>query len=123
MLVRRFLVWVNSAPAMRRAEGAGALARALVSGNIPADEEQDAIAALTSLLDDPSPLVRYALAEALADSEAAPHHLIAALAADQSEIAGLVLARSTLLSDAELIDCAAIGDVFAQSAIAIRPRL
>jgi uncharacterized protein (DUF2336 family) len=34
-----------------------------------------------------------------------------------------VLRRSPRLSDAELIDCAAIGDAFAQAAIALRPRL
>ena len=32
-----------------------------------------------------------------------------------------MLARSPLLSDAELVDCAATSDAFAQSAIALRP--
>ena len=53
----------------------------------------------------------------------APHSLISALANDQSDIAAPVLSRSPVLSEAELIDCAAIGDAFSQSAIALRARV
>ena len=75
------------------------------------------------MLDDPSPLVRRSLAEAFASSSAAPHHCVIALANDQSDIAAIVLSRSPVLSDAELVDCAVIGDAIAQSAIALRPVL
>ena len=59
------------------------------------------------LLDDPSPLVRRALAEALAASEEAPPSIIIALPSDQPEIAALVLERSPLLLDADLVDAVA----------------
>ena len=123
MIVRRFLGWIETAPAGKRAEGASALARAYLYSALAPDVMEEAAVALTSLLDDPSPLVRRAMAEAFASAVEAPHHIVAALAADQSDIAAIVLARSPVLADAELIDCLAIGDVFAQSAIAIRPRL
>jgi uncharacterized protein (DUF2336 family) len=73
------------------------------------------------MLDDPSPLVRQAMAEALADAAEAPRHLVIALANDHSEIAAVVLARSPVLSDADLVDCAALGEMLSQTAIARRP--
>jgi uncharacterized protein (DUF2336 family) len=79
--------------------------------------------ALTSLLDDPSPVVRRALADNFASALDAPHSIVSALACDQSDIAAPILSRSPLLSEAELIDCAAIGDAFSQSAIALRARV
>ncbi len=74
-------------------------------------------------LDDPSPLVRRAVADVMAGAASAPRALILMLAGDQSDIAGPVLSCSPLLTDADLIDCAAIGDAFAQSAIALRARV
>lgn len=79
--------------------------------------------ALTALLDDPSPLVRKAMAEAFASAPDAPPAIVVALASDQSEIAAPILGRSPVLTDGDLIDCAAIGDAFAQAAIALRAPL
>jgi uncharacterized protein (DUF2336 family) len=45
------------------------------------------------------------------------------LACDQSDVAAVVLGRSPILTDAELVDCAAIGDVVAQTALARRAHL
>ena len=123
MLVRKFMLWVSQASAAERAEGAGALARAYLYGDFAEAEEREAEVALFSLLDDPSPIVRGAIAEAFASAEDAPHAIVLALANDQSAISSNVLRRSPLLCDAELIDCAAIGDGFAQAAIALRPHL
>ena len=123
MIVRSFLAWAATAPVASRAVGARALARAYLTADLSSIDCRDAELALTRLLDDPSPVVRLALAEVFSDAAGAPHHIIAVLACDQSEIAALILGRSPLLSDAELIDCAAIGDAFAQAAIALRPRL
>ena len=78
---------------------------------------------MTTLLDDPSTLVRRALAEALSSANAAPRHLVLALAGDRSDVAAAVLQRSPVLTDADLVDCAAIGDAVAQSALARRPNL
>jgi uncharacterized protein (DUF2336 family) len=120
MIVRNFLQWAQNAPTAQRAEGAGALARAYLYSDLEQATRREAELALTSLLDDPSPLVRRALADSLASAIDAPHTIVAALANDQSDIAAPVLSRSPLLTEAELIDCAAIGDSFAQSAIALR---
>jgi len=72
------------------------------------------------LLDDPSPLVRRAMAEALAASADAPAPVILALAADQAEIASLVLEQSPLLLDADLVDSVGSGDSAVQAAVARR---
>jgi uncharacterized protein (DUF2336 family) len=123
MLVRKFMLWVGQVSASERAEGAGALARAYLYADFTGIEKREAEVALFSLLDDPSPMVRKSIAEAFASALDAPHAIILALANDQSAISSVVLGRSPLLSDGELIDCAAVGDAFAQAAIALRPRL
>ncbi|KAF2990294.1 DUF2336 domain-containing protein [Methylocystis sp. MJC1] len=123
MIVRNFLSWAQTANAAQRAEGAGALARAYLYTDLEPQERRAAEIALMSLLDDPSPLVRRALADNFASAVDAPHAIVSALASDQSDIAAPVLSRSPLLTEAELIDCAAIGDAFAQSAIALRARV
>ncbi|MGJ0391441.1 MAG: DUF2336 domain-containing protein [Methylocystis sp.] len=123
MIVRNFLSWAQTANAAQRAEGAGALARAYLYSRMEPRERRESEIVLTSLLDDPSPLVRRALADNFASALDAPHAIVSALASDQSDIAAPVLSRSPLLTEAELIDCAAIGDAFAQSAIALRARV
>ena len=67
--------------------------------------------------------MRRALAEALAGANDAPRHLVVALANDQSDVAAPLLARSRLLSDAELAERVAAGDAVAQCAISRRPEL
>lgn len=96
------------------------MARAYIYSDMDRAMRREAEIAFASLLDDASPLVRRAMAEVFAGAPDAPHSIVAALANDQSDIAALVLSRSPLLTEVELIDCAAIGDVFAQSAIALR---
>ena len=123
MIVRQFLLWSRTAPAASRADAASALARAFLYSQLSPEDRAAAEVALTSLLDDPSPLVRRSLAEALASAADAPHHIVSALANDQSGISALVLGRSPVLSDEELVDCAAVGDAYAQAAIALRPGL
>ncbi|WP_237479533.1 DUF2336 domain-containing protein [Lichenibacterium dinghuense] len=123
MLSRQFLSWAERAPAGDRAEAAGNLARACLYAELDPIERGEMERTLTCLLDDASPLVRRALAEALAGAAEAPHHLVATLANDQADIAAPVLARSPLLTDAELIDAAALGEGPAQCAIASRPNL
>ncbi|HEY1736503.1 MAG TPA: DUF2336 domain-containing protein [Methylovirgula sp.] len=123
MIVRRFLHWAQDASPQQRAQGVSALARAYLGTKLDRESRTDAERVLTQFLDDPSPQVRRAMAEAFARASNAPHHIVLALADDQSDIASIVLGRSPILSDSELIDCAAIGDAFAQSAIALRPSL
>ncbi|ARQ01268.1 DUF2336 domain-containing protein [Pseudorhodoplanes sinuspersici] len=123
MIVRQFLFWLRSAPAGERAEATAALARAYLYSDLSNDDLAAAEGAMTMLLDDPSPLVRAAMAEVLAASEYAPASVIYALAADQPEISIVILERSPLLLDAELVDAVAAYGTMAQSAVARRAKL
>ena len=123
MIIEQFLNWVDSAKAQNRQAAASALARAYLQSDLTVDERCAAEAALTVLLDDPSPNVRLALAEALSISHLAPIHIVAALASDQPEVASMVLVRSPLLSDTDLIDRVALGSDEVQCAIALRAQL
>ena len=120
MIVQQFLRWVQTAPAGERAEATSALARAYLYSPLEPADRLSAEAAMTVLLDDPSPLVREALAHVLGASPHAPHALIHALAHDQSDIAALVLTTSPVLTDIELIDAVGAGDWRAQCAVACR---
>ena len=123
MIVRQFLFWLRSAPAGERADATAALARAYLYSDLSNDDLAAAEGAMTMLLDDPSPLVRAAMAEVLAASEYAPASVIYALSADQPEIAAVILERSPLLLDAELVDAVATQGVTAQIAVARRAHL
>lgn len=121
MVVSHFLKWVDTAKVAERAAAAAALARAYVNHDLPFEDRCAAEAALTLLLDDPSYKVRLAMADALSLSHHAPPQIINALVADHAEVAALVLSRSPLPSDADLIDRVASGDGPVQSIIAGRP--
>jgi uncharacterized protein (DUF2336 family) len=123
MIVRHFLQWVRTAAAADRADATSALARAFLYSDLSPDDRIAAEGALVMLLDDASPLVRRAMAEALAASADAPPAVILALAADQAEIAALVLERSPLLLDADLVDSVGSGAAAIQVAIARRAGL
>jgi uncharacterized protein (DUF2336 family) len=123
MIVRQFLQWVRTAPAADRADATSALARAYLYSDLSKDDRIAAEGAMLILLDDPSPLVREALAQALAASADAPPAVIFALAADLPEIAAIVLERSPLLIDADLVDRIGGGEAWAQAAIARRRAL
>jgi uncharacterized protein (DUF2336 family) len=123
MIIRRFLHWVRTASAGERAEATSALARAYLHSDLSLDDRDAAEDAMITLLDDPSPLVRRALAEVLAASPDAPHAVIHALASDHCDIAAVVLARSPLLIDADLVDLVATRDGTLQAAIAARAPL
>jgi uncharacterized protein (DUF2336 family) len=123
MIVRHFLQWVRTAPAGERAEATSALARAFLYSDLTPDDRGAAEGAMLMLLDDPSPLVRRALADALAASPDAPPAIIFALAGDQPSIAAPVLALSPLFVDADLVDAVATGAPAVQAAIATRAAL
>ena len=109
MIVRHFLKWSRTAPAHELAAASSALARAYLYSDLRADEHAAAEGALVALLDDPSTLVRAALARALASSEHAPPVVILALAADHPDVARCVLQQSPVLPDANLVDAVATG--------------
>src|SRR3954453_5492887 len=123
MIVRQFLQWVRTAEAAERAEATSALARAYLYSDLSDDDRAAAEGAMILLLDDPSPLVRGALADALAPSGDAPAAIMHALVNDQPDIAAIVLERSPLLLDSDLVDQVAIGAACAQAAVGRRDAL
>jgi uncharacterized protein (DUF2336 family) len=123
MIVRQFLHWVRQAPPGERAEATSALARAYLYSDLSPDDLGAAEGAMIMLLDDPSPLVRRALAEAFASTEKAPAVVVHALAADQADVALPILAESPLLFEDDLVDLIATGQADVQVAIAGRRSL
>lgn len=120
-VVRHFLKWINTARVSERAAAASALAQAYAGKGLAFEDRCAAEAALTLLLEDPSAKVRMAIAEALSMSRHAPPQILAALASDQPDIASLVLARSPLFGDDDLIDRVASSIGAVQRIIAGRP--
>jgi uncharacterized protein (DUF2336 family) len=123
MIVRNFLQWVRTASAGERADATAALARAYLYSDLSPDDLGAAEGAMLMLLDDPSPLVRRALADVLAASPDAPPAIVFALSSDQPSIAAPVLALSPLFIDADLVDAVATGTPAVQAAIASRAAL
>jgi uncharacterized protein (DUF2336 family) len=123
MIVRQFLHWLRTAPAGERAEATSCLARAYLYSDLTPDDRAAAEGAMLMLLDDPSPLVRRALAEVFAGADEAPPAIVLGLAEDQPEVAALVLERSPLLLDADLVDAVATVRPDLQAVIARRAKL
>jgi uncharacterized protein (DUF2336 family) len=123
MIVRQFISWVRTASAGERAEATRALARAFLISDLSRDDRIAAEGALLMLLDDPSPLVRQAMAEVFARSAEAPAAIVQALSLDQPSVALPVLEHSPLLIDADLVDIVATGSNEMQCAIARRVNL
>ena len=120
MIVERFLEWIDTASVSNRVQATNALSRAFLLSDLEDEERETAEAAMTLLLEDPSPEVRFAMADVLAQGKDAPRHIIMALATDIPEIATLVISRSPIFLEAELVDLVAIGTVEQQIAIACR---
>src|ERR1700741_5076152 len=118
MIVRQFISWIRTAAPGERAEATRALARAWLVSDLSDDDCAAAEGALLMLLDDPSPLVRRAMAEVFARSAEAPAAIVQALSLDQPSVALPILEHSPLLIDADLVDIVATGDCETQCAIA-----
>src|SRR5215831_2079879 len=123
MIVRQFISWVRTASACVRADATRALARAWLVSGLSEEDRAAAEGALLMQLDDPSPLVRQAMAEVFARSAQAPAAIVQALSLDQPSVAVSILEHSPLLIDADLVDIVATGNCETQCAIARRIRL
>lgn len=123
MIVRHFLGWVRTASASERAEATRALARAWLYSDLTPDDFAATEGALLLLLDDPSSLVREAMAETFAHTPDAPPAIIRGLSCDQPSVALPVLEFSPLLIDADLVDTVAVSGADIQCAIARRAAL
>ena len=123
MNIREFLDWMAVAPAATKGQAIRNLARAFLDPDTDADTRHSIETALTISLDDPDAEVRFALADVLGNSSRTPRHIVFALAADRTDIAILVLARSPVFIDTELCDIVAAAEPFLQIAVARRMRL
>ena len=123
MIVRQFLLWARSAPEDARAKASSALARAYLRSELGAGDRATMEAALPLMIADPSPLVRMALAEAFCRHPLVPADLVIALGALEGEPGAIVLARSPVLNERELVEFCETGDASKQRAIASRTRL
>jgi len=115
-----FFAFAREASASARAAGVSSLICDYLHMDLSDDEALEVESILAVLLDDPSPLVRRAMAEGLAHEADAPRHIILALASDQPEIAAIVLQYAPHFSDAELAEMALITSVGPQLAMARR---
>ncbi|WDZ78059.1 DUF2336 domain-containing protein [Ensifer adhaerens] len=120
MIIQAFLRWVETARTSERTRAASALGRAYVDAQLNGLDRRAAEMAMTFLLDDPSPKVRRALADALCGCSSVPRAIILGLAEDQPEIAYVVISRSPVLTDEDLVDLAARGTLETRALIAAR---
>ena len=120
MIVERFLAWLETASEAHRCEAAFALAKLWLEPEMEECDRDAAEASMTLLLDDACTDVRRALAEAFAEIETAPRHLILALVGDEPDISDLVLLRSPVFVDGELVEFVKAGVPGQQAAIARR---
>ncbi len=123
VIVEAFLRWADKARASDRARAAKALGQAYLDASMPKEKQASAYMAMTHLLDDPSPMVRQALADVLAPADNAPRPLVIALSEDQPDIACAVILKSPVLRDDDLVDLIARGSFMTRAMIAARPRL
>lgn len=123
MIAERFLTMVETAPPVVRARATELLARAYLGSPLTDAAREACASALTLMLDDPSPEVREAMAEVLADSAAAPRAVIVGLAGDLPAIACPVVERSPLLTVGELVEAAGSGPEAVRIAVARRSEL
>jgi uncharacterized protein (DUF2336 family) len=92
-------------------------------GALPDHERNLAADILKRLSKDVEMSIRINLAEKLADDETAPHDLIVLLCDDKIEVARPILARSPLLSDADLVRIIERGSENHQVSVAARPAI
>ncbi|WHA39816.1 DUF2336 domain-containing protein [Agrobacterium larrymoorei] len=123
VIVEAFLRWTDKARSGDRAKAAKALAQAYLEATLPKEKQASAYMAMTYLLDDPSPKVRQALAEALASAHDAPRAILMALAEDQPEIACPVILNSPVLRESDLVDLIGRGSSVTRALIGARPEL
>lgn len=122
MIVHRFLKWCETAGSTQRAAGFAFLARSTLDRHVPPGEIRAAEDALHLAVDDPSPKVRRAVAEAVGTHRAAPRLLVKAFLFDAEEIALRVVA-SPVLRDDDLIDALPVSGAALQAAVALRTPL
>ncbi|KQT53734.1 hypothetical protein ASG43_18055 [Aureimonas sp. Leaf454] len=99
------------------------LAAAFAAGHLEGEDHTTGLVALGHFLDDPSPKVRRALADALATSTRAPRRIVLALADDVDDVACPVVSASPVLLCSDLVDLFAYGSPRLRAAVTSREDL
>lgn len=120
MFVERFVAWASHACVAERADALKVMAQRYSDRDIAADDIPGTEQVFTLFLDDPSPIVRAAMAEALAGCEFLPRTLVWSLSRDIPEVATAMLRASPLLGVNALVHAARDGDPVCQAAVAAR---
>ena len=100
-----------------------ATACAYLNPLVETGERDDLEAALTVLTEDNSPAVRMAIAQGFGAYASAPRHIMSSLASDSTEISVVVISRSPVFHDSELISFLKTENSRKQVAISCRPWL
>jgi len=123
MVIEYFMGWVETASLPERVASAKALVRIYLKKDLEDEVRQETEAALTYLLEDRALQVRLALADAFGAHAVVPRHIILSLADDCADTAMIVLSRSPVFTDEELVERIAAGTEEHQMAIGCRPWL
>lgn len=123
MITRLFLDRLRAPDPRERAHVVAPLFRAYLCEQLSAVTREEIGCGLAAVLDDPSPLVRKTLADALAEEPRAPHHMVMGLARDQLAVAARVIICSPVLRDYDLIELIAESDDQVREMIAVRLHL
>lgn len=123
MFVERFSAWSVDADCDERAAAIAELAKTWLDDRIDVSDRRETEKVFTLYLDDPSPRVRVALAEAIAPHDHAPRKLIWALMQDIPEVSAVIFHESPLLRAADLFHAIEKGDAAVHVAIAGRQDL
>ena len=120
MFVERYMAWSVGAGAQERAEAIVELARHYIDDQIDPDEVSSTELVFTLYLDDPSPMVRHAMAALLAPSPMTPKTLVWGLTQDLPDIAAEVYEHSPHFRALDLLHAVEAGSVPVQCAVANR---
>ena len=120
MFVERYMAWSVGASAEERAEAIVELARHYIDDQIDPDEVSSTELVFTLYLDDPSPMVRHAMAEMLAPSQSTPKTLVWGLTQDLPDIAAEVYEHSPHFRSLDLLHAVEAGSAPVQCAVASR---
>ncbi len=120
MFVDQFSAWSAEAGSDDRAGAIAQLAETWLDDRIDDSDRKSTEQVFTLYLDDPSPKVRVALAEAIAPHEHAPRRLIWALMQDIPQVSAVIFQHSPILRAADLLHIIEHGDAAVQAAVASR---
>ncbi|MBS7541582.1 DUF2336 domain-containing protein [Ancylobacter oerskovii] len=123
MIVHQYLLWAKTVSEAERARGLGLLAGLYARGELRGAERLGFEAALPVLAQDPFAPARLALVEALCRQPGLPEDLAQLLAGLDGEPGLIMLARSPVLNDCDLVEFAEAGDEPRRAAIAARAHL